>query len=112
MMPLYVDRLMHFGYRKSDRKLLCTEYIGFATVLDDGRIACMVCDTWPKYCPDYDKECIECGCHMDDCDWKKPYIPKVTYGNLTSFVEHFKTNHENESPRDWSCFSGEKSIIW
>ena len=113
MMPLYVNKLTKFGYSKGDRKLLCTNYIGLATLLDDGHIACMLCDPWPKYCPYYDSARDKCECVEGTCDWKTPYIPKITHDDLASFVKHFNANHGNEPPRDQNCFSGSSSnAIW
>ncbi len=104
---VYHNRLEAFGYTPTQIHTLTHEYVSTASLLDDGTLVCMLCDPWPKYCPDYDRARIPCTC-TSECDLKTPYIPSHTFGltdgGFKAFERHLRQTHPNVKLNDRSWF--------
>ena len=100
----YQDRLQKY-YCDKDIDIL-NKYIASATLLDDGTLACLICDPWPKYCPDYDKGIDPCQCI--NCDVKIAYEPLNVFKSVDAYDSHYKDMHHAPIMRTINWFT----IFW
>jgi hypothetical protein len=102
--PLYAQRLRAGGFPNDDIRYLCGSLRATASFIDNGRLACMVCDPWPSYCPYYDTAKNHCKC-KHPCDFEDDsYKPKKTFDGLEAFWEHLIDDHDNMEPRPIAWF--------
>jgi len=92
ILPLYISRLAHFGYSTEDIELLASKYLHEVTLLDNGELACLICNPWSPFCPDFDRGYEECECEVA-CDFQTKYRPTKVFQSLQAFVDHRKSKH-------------------
>ena len=90
---LYRDRLKTHGYSKQAIEQLTGKFRRSMTLLDNGKLACLLCDPWAPYCPDYDRGLgINCQCQVN-CDLKTDYCPRHIFDTFQAINDHFKDVH-------------------
>ena len=89
--PLYYEKLKMYGYTD-----WVTKFYTVATLLDNGKLSCLLCDPWHKYCPDYDRGYDVCA-FTYICDFDTEYKPKTIYDTYTDFHKHFVTCYKDNN---------------
>lgn len=103
ILPLYEQHLIEAGFEEDDIDELIGPLRATVTYVENGKLACMLCDPWPRYCPDYDRGKEHCDCDHP-CDFEDDsYKPKRTFNSLRDFWNHLFKDHNNHKlrPMDW-----------
>lgn len=99
--PVYYEKLKSFGYIAQTIEQLMTKFWTVATILDNGKMACLICHPWHKYCPDYDQGYDVCDCKQA-CDFNTEYLPQTIFDTYNDFHKHFMECHnDTEIPKDF-----------